>query len=345
MSKSQSNVKSGSKTNKLTVGGCQYKFLQGKKKGQICETPCRGEYCFKHKPQRKNCKQEYYNRTKKVNEPHYEKVLRSIKASNIPNVNDYILLQNRSYRSLKLLMKKKLGILLFFDKTSEDVIFYHCDRTFNPHIYKEARLSLYKEAIKNNKIEIEKITHEERKIKSIKDEYNPKIDKIHSILNNLPKNLEDQDKFCKEKEKQIQILINEREDKLKEIYYEFSIRNIIQIIGEDKLLELVKKEYTDEEIVKYEEEFSINYPQFKQPLYIKFSGSKKEAKKFLEDYPKNYEIIVKEIKEYGKIIKLIEDTKEKERHKNLEAITQNKEILIGKNKNVNRPAIEIKPIF
>lgn len=81
--------------------GCTHKFVQGTKKGKKCNKPCRGKFCFSHKPKTKERKAKYYQE-KREKEKDYElkELLKQIK--NCENIEDLPLLEQYEDQLRKL---------------------------------------------------------------------------------------------------------------------------------------------------------------------------------------------------------------------------------------------------
>lgn len=71
----------------MTTEGCKYEFVQGAKKGTICQKSCRGDFCRDHKPKRKQAKAKYY-REKKASEKDHEIKEAIMKIKEIKDPND-----------------------------------------------------------------------------------------------------------------------------------------------------------------------------------------------------------------------------------------------------------------
>lgn len=107
---------------KSLKGGCKYKFNQGAKKGKLCGRPCRGKFCFQHKPKNKLYKAEWYQERQK--QQNCEEVNRILDIDNIDKLPNIEKLNQKKYKLLseKMYIFKKLigvNIRLGIDQKSE----------------------------------------------------------------------------------------------------------------------------------------------------------------------------------------------------------------------------------
>lgn len=120
-------------------GVCSHKYVQGINKGKLCSIPCRGEFCFKHKPKTIERKKSYYREQNKTTINHeYDNLKEMIKNGTVPNVIKYELECSNLYNELVVLSKKILGIKLFLGKITTEEIEKKYDKIFNSSLYKEA---------------------------------------------------------------------------------------------------------------------------------------------------------------------------------------------------------------
>lgn len=99
-----------SKTNKL----CSYVFLKGKKEGEQCKRPCKGDLCGDHNKKKKEYSKKYYSKknAKRSKITHKQKMrrLKNCVTDKLPSVN-FCLLRKRSIEeAAKKLYMKILGV-------------------------------------------------------------------------------------------------------------------------------------------------------------------------------------------------------------------------------------------
>jgi hypothetical protein len=320
-------------------GACQYVFKNGKSKGKKCCTPCRGKYCFKHKETTLLKKKQYYsknNRKEKV----YPKVLGIIQKGRLPT-EDYNSLLFDKHTEIHGFINTYYGIQIFLKKMTEEQVINLRDRELNKDAYIKARILLYRTlpiVLKDKK----RLDEEERKkYEQIHKKFHYEdwdyIEK-HKCGHNTEKSSDDDkmEKELTEIRQKYEILKEKYKKKMEDDEY------FVNYFGESVLLQHLKNKFTNPEtsevnfeaISKNEEQFSSVIK--KRITFKKFTGTRKQAEKFMKNFNENRSKLITELKDLRRTVDLINESK----IKLLEVNENNK---IKKIEQVKK--YELKPIY
>lgn len=182
---------SGSKTSKKNGGVCKYIYTKGKKDGEECGKPARGNRCCDHNENKKKYIKKYNDKksTRNARDGHKLKLkkLKTIAISKIKKL--YVPMQFRMKRHEELAkdwLKKYFAMLRIIDPKHEKLQNFLERNTYNPFgVYSEkfSQLREYSnEEIAKIKMNMEKMLNEKNKIVNKIKQYKEYIDIVEKRI-------------------------------------------------------------------------------------------------------------------------------------------------------------------
>jgi hypothetical protein len=269
---------------------CTYEFKQGAKKGSLCNTPCRGDFCRTHKPKNVERRKEYY-REQQVgkNGIEFSRVKEQIEKGIILDKQNYISRCRSYHHEIVFIEKNMIGIKLFLGSITEEEIFKKYHRAYNSVLYDKA------EKYAEERIE------DDLTCINIKEDIYRKHNKQFYI------NAEDYIKYCDKRDIEFENYVKKcRESDAKDL------STLTETQKEARL-----KSWREEHKKMYIENYITVYDNGKR-LYIPYKGIKTRAKQTFEKFKKMRDENINKRNELIDIIKLIETVQNKEFDREIE---------------------------